>query len=63
MVVTSVTGQAVGIVVDQIVGQTQAVIKPLNTAVRTAPEISGTTLLGDGGISFILDIVRLVEQQ
>ncbi len=49
--------------VDQIVGQTQAVIKPLNTAVRTAPEISGTTLLGDGGISFILDIVRLVEQQ
>ncbi|GAB6088577.1 chemotaxis protein CheA [Spirochaeta dissipatitropha] len=61
VVVSAAGGQPVGIVVDEIIGQYQAVIKPLNTALRTAPELSGTTILGDGGISFILDIAKLVS--
>ncbi|SIP87855.1 two-component system, chemotaxis family, sensor kinase CheA [Alkalispirochaeta americana] len=60
VVVVDSGSQRAGIVVDQIMGQSQVVIKPLNGAVRTVPEISGSTILGDGSISFILDVPRMI---
>ncbi|POR01036.1 chemotaxis protein CheA [Alkalispirochaeta sphaeroplastigenens] len=60
VVVVDSGSQQAGIVVDQIMGQSQVVIKPLNEAVRTVPEISGSTILGDGSISFILDVPRMI---
>ena len=59
VVVIKSAGQLLGLVVDEIMGQHQAVIKPLNSAVATSPAISGSTVLGDGSISFILDAARL----
>ncbi|POQ98450.1 chemotaxis protein CheA [Alkalispirochaeta sphaeroplastigenens] len=50
-----------GIVVDEIIGQSQVVIKPLKGVPGKTAEISSSTILGDGGISLILDIPRLLE--
>ncbi|SIQ20675.1 two-component system, chemotaxis family, sensor kinase CheA [Alkalispirochaeta americana] len=50
-----------GIVVDEIIGQNQVVIKPLKGLLGRVAEISSSTILGDGDISLILDIPRLLE--
>jgi len=55
------TGQArVGLVVDQILGDHQTVIKPLSSFHAEVGAFSGATILGDGGVALILDIAHLV---
>lgn len=59
------TGQAhgherVGLVVDQILGDHQTVIKPLSPFHADVGAFSGATILGDGGVALILDIGCLV---
>ncbi len=51
----------VGIVVDQVIGDYQTVIKTLGPLYRGVEGISGATILGDGSIALIADINRLVE--
>ncbi|WP_061938691.1 chemotaxis protein CheA [Aureimonas sp. AU22] len=52
----------VGVVVDQVVGQHQTVIKPLSPLHRATPGLAGATILGDGSVALILDINSLVRQ-
>lgn len=47
--------------VDEIVGQQQTVIKGLSEFIGNVPGVSGCTILGDGGVSLILDVGSLVE--
>ena len=47
--------------VDEILGQQQTVIKGLSDFIGTVPGVSGCTILGDGGVSLILDVGTLVE--
>jgi len=54
-------GQRIGIVVDEIIGDHQAVIKSLGRIYQNAAGISGATILGDGGIALIIDIPGLVQ--
>lgn len=57
------TGESkVALIVDTIIGQHQTVIKPLNAALNFIQEVSGSTILGDGTIAFILDINKLTER-
>lgn len=51
----------VALIVDSIIGQHQTVIKPLNTALKFIQEVSGSTILGDGTIAFVLDINKITE--
>jgi two-component system chemotaxis sensor kinase CheA len=51
----------VGLAVDVVVGQRQAVIKKLSDVYRRVECVSGTTVNGDGTISLILDVARLVR--
>ena len=51
-----------GIVVDEVVGQQQTVIKSLGRLFNHVPEISGATIMGDGGMALILDIPYLVRK-
>lgn len=60
IVVTGVEGKWVGLAVDAVVGQQQAVIKPLSEALGGVRFIAGTTVNGDGGISVILDVPNLI---
>ncbi|USQ95273.1 chemotaxis protein CheA [Caulobacter sp. RL271] len=61
IVVVSTGGhERVGLVVDQILGDHQTVIKPLSSFHADVGAFSGATILGDGGVALILDIGSLV---
>lgn len=51
----------VGIVVDQIVGEYQIVVKPLGRFLRKVDMISGASVMGDGSLSLVIDTTRLVN--
>ena len=53
--------QSVGLVVDELLGQEEVVIKPLADYLRLDSGFSGATILGNGGISLILDIPELLK--
>lgn len=61
VVVVSWSGQKVGLVVDQVIGDHQTVIKSLSKLHRGIGMFSGATILGDGAVALILDIQHLVE--
>lgn len=53
--------QRVGLVVDQIIGNAQTVIKPLSRFHASAQSFAGATILGDGTVALILDVVQLLS--
>ena len=60
IVVVSTGSDRVGLVVDQILGDHQTVIKPLSRFHAGIETFSGATILGDGGVALILDVPHLV---
>lgn len=50
-----------GIVVDQIVGEFQIVVKPLGKFLRKVDMISGASVMGDGSLSLVIDTTRLIN--
>ncbi len=52
-----------GIVVDELFGEFQTVIKPLGEVFSKVPGISGGTILGSGEIALIFDIPKLMEHK
>lgn len=50
----------VGLVVDNLIGQQEIVIKPLGKFININKIISGATILGDGEVALILDVNTLV---
>lgn len=60
IVVVSTGQERVGLVVDQILGDHQTVIKALSGFHAEVGAFSGATILGDGGVALILDIAHLV---
>lgn len=63
MVITHHNGERVGLVVDDVLGQHQTVIKSLGRAFKTVGEVSGATILGDGTIALILDANAIIQKQ
>jgi two-component system chemotaxis sensor kinase CheA len=53
--------EKMGLVVDELIGQQQVVIKSLEANSDPVDGISGATILGDGHVSLILDISGLVR--
>jgi two-component system chemotaxis sensor kinase CheA len=60
VVVVSTGHERVGLVVDQILGDHQTVIKSLSSFHADVETFSGATILGDGDVALILDIAHLV---
>lgn len=60
IVVVSAAGARVGLVVDQIIGNAQTVIKPLSRFHARVNVFAGATILGDGGVALILDVASLL---
>ncbi|RXR02633.1 chemotaxis protein CheA [Pseudoxanthomonas composti] len=50
-----------GLIVDQVRGREEVVIKPLPRALRGLPGYAGATLIGDGRLAMILDVDGLRE--
>ncbi|MCB4366843.1 chemotaxis protein CheW [Hydrogenophaga taeniospiralis] len=62
MVVVEADGARVALMVDELLGQQQVVIKNLESNYRKVPNISGATILGDGKVALILDTSGLVRR-
>lgn len=60
IVVIATGAERVGLVVDQIIGSHQTVIKSMSPLHRDVSTFAGATILGDGGVALILDVVQLV---
>jgi two-component system chemotaxis sensor kinase CheA len=50
------------LVVDALLGESQAVIKPLSPVFQKVRGVSGSTIRGNGDIALILDISEIVAQ-
>ena len=61
LIVVSDGDHEVGISVDHIVGEYQAVVKPISKYYRNQDFVSGATILGDGSIALVLDTHKIVE--
>lgn len=61
IVVVQYAGQKVGLVVDELLGEFQTVIKPLGKVFGGLRGISGSTILGSGEVALILDVPALVQ--
>ncbi|WP_018864351.1 MULTISPECIES: chemotaxis protein CheA [Thioalkalivibrio] len=60
VVVVHTADRKVGLVVDDLVGQEEVVIKPLGQNLQGVKGLAGATITGDGGIALILDVGDLV---
>ena len=61
IVVVQFAGNRAGIVVDQLMGELQTVIKPLGRMFANLRGIGGSTILGSGEVALILDVAALVN--
>jgi two-component system chemotaxis sensor kinase CheA len=62
MVVIEAEGSRVALLVDELLGQQQVVVKNLEANYRKVPNVSGATILGDGKVALILDTSALVRR-
>lgn len=53
----------IGVCVDEIVGEYQAVLKPIGKYYNNQDFISGATILGDGTIALVLDTYKIIEKK
>jgi len=60
VVVAEAEGGRVGLAVDALIGQEEAVLKPLGQPLSLVPGLSAVTVLGNGRPVFILDVSRLL---
>jgi two-component system chemotaxis sensor kinase CheA len=51
----------VGLTVDEIMGEYQAVLKPLGKLYRNQEMVSGASILGDGTIALVLDTNKIIK--
>lgn len=66
LVVVEGDGRKVGLVVDDLLGQQQVVIKSLESNFKRVDGVAGATILGDGTVALIVDVgglIRLSKQR
>ncbi|BDU22816.1 chemotaxis protein CheA [Dyella sp. GSA-30] len=63
VVVVEGEGSRVGLFIDELIGQQQAVVKSLEANFRRVNGISGATILSDGSVALIVDVLGLVRMQ
>ncbi len=61
IIVVSDSDRRVGISVDCIIGEYQAVVKPIGKYYRNQDFISGATILGDGSIALVMDTHKIID--
>ena len=61
LVILESDGRRAALFVDELVGQQQVVVKNLESNYRKVAGISGATILGDGGVSLIIDVSALLR--
>ena len=62
IVVIEGDGRRAGLLVDDLLGQQQVVIKSLDTNFGRVDGVSGATILGDGSVALILDLPGIIRR-
>ena len=62
VVIVSIGNQRVGLVVDQVNGQEEVVIKPLGVMLKKLEGYAGATITGNGKIALILDLPGVMQR-
>ncbi len=61
IVIVQYAGQKIGLVVDELFGEVQTVIKSLGKVYKEVKGVSGATIMGNGKVALILDVPRLIQ--
>ena len=61
VVIVESDGKKAALLLDEVMGQQQIVVKNLESNYRKVAGISGATILGDGGVSLIIDVAALLR--
>jgi two-component system, chemotaxis family, sensor kinase CheA len=61
VVVVSDGEETIGLIVDELLGMQEGVLKSLEKNYRAIPGLSGASILGDGRVSLILDVESLIN--
>lgn len=62
VVIVRAEGERMGLVVDDILGQHQTVIKPMSAYHADLDDFAGATILADGTVALILDVAMLLRR-
>lgn len=62
MVIVEAEGQRVALLVDELLGQHQVVVKNLEANYRRVQGVCGATILGDGRVALIIDVASLARR-
>ena len=62
IIINRVGDERIGLVVDQVIGEHQTVIKSLGKFYKQTRELSGATILGDGTVALIIDVPQLIQR-
>lgn len=62
VIVVSYEDKQIGLVVDEVVGEYQAVLKTLGKLYKKQEIVSGATILGDGTVALVLDTNKIINQ-
>lgn len=60
-VIVNFQNQLVGLGVDEVLGEHQVVLKSLGNFYKDSPEYGGATILGNGQVSLVLDVQRIIQ--
>jgi len=61
VVVVEYSRKKIGLVVDDLIGEFQTVIKPMGKIFSKLQWLSGSTILGTGEVAYILDVPKLIK--
>ncbi len=62
IVVLQAEDQPFGLVVNEVIDTEEVVVKPLSKLLKSIPTLAGATIMGDGKIALILDVVGLARK-
>jgi two-component system chemotaxis sensor kinase CheA len=62
LIVVRFANQKIGLVVDELLGEVQAVIKPMGRVFKELNGFAGFTILGSGLVALVLDVPSLIKQ-
>ncbi len=63
VVVVKSAEKKIGLIVDNLLGQEEIVIKPLGDFLKKTKGISGATIMGDGKVTLIMDVATLAGEK
>ena len=61
LIIVETNGERLALMIDDLIGQQQIVIKSLDSYITQSSAISGATILGDGSVALIIDIHGLMS--